>query len=774
MPKKKKKGATEDVWAQDKEAIGGKAPGGDHPSSQYGQRRQLPKGNPLFDVYYKRQGIVDSEEEWTDFMASSLLPLPVTFRVTSGRFADGIRQKLGAEDHFQLEGLQAPDLETEDGVFTVHAPSPISWVPDGYAWSINAPRAVIRKCPQLKAFHQWLVMENGQGNVNRQEAVSMIPPLLLDVRPGMTVLDLCAAPGSKTAQLIDFVQGDQPHVHDQGLVVANDSDTSRCYMLVHQLKRFAADSIVVTNHLAQFFPLLRKGTGSEKTEGVQFDRVLCDVPCSGDGTMRKSPDVWMKWKPSIGMSLHALQVSILIRGIELTAVGGRIVYSTCSLNPHENEAVVAEAVRRFGGKVVVEDVSDMLPALKRKPGLLTWGVRDPDPKQEVWYDGPSDVPTQQRTKIPSTVWPPSSPEEAVALGLPKALRLLPHLQDTGGFFVCVLKKREALVKGHDYNLGSEAEPEKQLRSSETHPGAAAQSGGSQQAKRQRAADWAAENPAAKAAGENLRGAAGVLAREATAAATAAAAAAAAAAADTGESKAAEGGDATPADPSTVEMIKGPRGREIDPRELQYEAVPLTAAVTDLGPHYGLPADFPFDCLVARGNDTERKRLALVSSAAKRLLDMDTGKQLKIVNAGCKVFHDTTRQGMKDENWGAASSNYRLTQESIDLMLPMISNRVVSVTLADMRQIMSDAMVLNTDANTYGSTSITAGSSALSDAAVEALGKITPGCAVLVLDDADAGVEQKHRLAVTCWKGWGKFTLFVEKAELLALIETLKD
>ena len=58
--------------------------------------------------------------------------------------------------------------------------------------------------------------------------------------------------------------------------------------------------------------------------------------------------------------------------------------------------------------------------------------------------------------------------------------------------------------------------------------------------------------------------------------------------------------------------------------------------------------------------------------------------------------------------------------------------------------------------------------------MEALGKITPGCAVLVLDDADAGVEQKHRLAVTCWKGWGKFTLFVEKAELLALIETLKD
>lgn len=223
----------------------------------------------------------------------------------------------------------------------------------------------------------------------------------------------------------------------------------------------------------------------------------------------------------------------------------------------------------------------------------------------------------------------------------------------------------------------------------------------------------------------------------------------------------------------VEMIKGPRGREIDPRELQYEPVPLATAVTDLGPHYGLPENFPFDCLVARGNDLETKRLALVSSAAKRLLDMDIDKQLKIVNAGCKVFHDSTRQGMKDEKWGAASSNYRLTQESIDLMLPMLSKRVVAVTLADMRQIMSDAMVLNTEANTYGSTACAAGASTLSDAVVEVLGTITPGCAVLVLDDADASVQHKHRLAVTCWKGWAKFTLFVEKTELLALIETLK-
>eukprot|EP01052_Picozoa_sp_SAG31_P033400 SAG31_NODE_3767_length_3902_cov_1.591375_5_plen_83_part_00 len=74
----------------------------------------------------------------------------------------------------------------------------------------------------------------------------MIPPLVLDVQPGQRVLDLCAAPGSKTAQLITMLSGGEVQPIDRGLIVANDSDTSRCYMLVHQLRRFIGDSVVVT------------------------------------------------------------------------------------------------------------------------------------------------------------------------------------------------------------------------------------------------------------------------------------------------------------------------------------------------------------------------------------------------------------------------------------------------------------------------------------------------------------------------------------------------
>ena len=76
----------------------------------------------------------------------------------------------------------------------------------------------------------------------------------------------------------------------------------------------------------------------------QFDRVLADVPCSGDGTLRKSPDLWRSWALSSAVQLHPVQIGCLVRGLSLLKVGGRLVYSTCSMNPLENEAVVAFAL----------------------------------------------------------------------------------------------------------------------------------------------------------------------------------------------------------------------------------------------------------------------------------------------------------------------------------------------------------------------------------------------------------------------------------------------
>ena len=127
-------------------------------------------------------------------------------------------------------------------------------------------------------FYDCYVSQGDQGNITRQEAVSMLPPLFLDVQPHHTVLDMCAAPGSKTTQIIEQLHAGTPGQLPRGLVIANDVEKNRCYMLVHHTKRLASPAIVVTNNPAQSYPRLP----------IRLDRILADVPCSGDGTFSSS------------------------------------------------------------------------------------------------------------------------------------------------------------------------------------------------------------------------------------------------------------------------------------------------------------------------------------------------------------------------------------------------------------------------------------------------------------------------------------------------------
>uniref|UniRef100_F1KYX9 tRNA (cytosine(34)-C(5))-methyltransferase n=1 Tax=Ascaris suum TaxID=6253 RepID=F1KYX9_ASCSU len=234
-------------------------------------------------------------------------------------------------------------------------------------------------------------------------------------------------------QIIEMMHEDSDT--PSGLVVANDVDNSRCYLLVRQaLKRMPTSNCVVINEDAAFMPtfILNK----DAPERVLFDRILCDVICSGDGTFRKNPEMWRSWSPQKAIGLHKLQANIARRCLQLLAVDGLMVYSTCSLNPIEDEAVIAEMLRFGNGSIELVDVSDRLPQLKRSPGVSSWKVFDKDMTE---YKSPDEVPEATKKSLVPSMFPPTD-EEKQTFHLERCFRILPHMQNTGGFFVAVLRK----------------------------------------------------------------------------------------------------------------------------------------------------------------------------------------------------------------------------------------------------------------------------------------------------------------------------------------------
>lgn len=217
------------------------------------------------------------------------------------------------------------------------------------------------------------------GLITRQEIVSMLPPLLLDVHADHAVFDMCAAPGSKTAQTLELLMASshfefkRPNTEiPKGFVVANDADAKRAYMLTHQMNRLNAANIVIINHFAQEFPNLTYRNVFGRDCRVLFDRIVCDVPCSSDAAIRKIPQKWNNWTTKDGQGLHPIQLQCLRRGIELLKVGGKLTYSTCSLNPIENEAVVAAALTEFADSIRL--VPSGLPNFRFMEGLSDWKV----------------------------------------------------------------------------------------------------------------------------------------------------------------------------------------------------------------------------------------------------------------------------------------------------------------------------------------------------------------------------------------------------------------
>uniref|UniRef100_A0A8C5WEV4 tRNA (cytosine(34)-C(5))-methyltransferase n=1 Tax=Leptobrachium leishanense TaxID=445787 RepID=A0A8C5WEV4_9ANUR len=585
---------------------------------------EIIKENKLFEHYYQELKIVP-DGEWDQFMSALREPLPSTIRITGYKsHANEILHCLKNKYFKELQDIEVDGQKIE-------APQPLSWYPDELAWHTNMSRKIIRKSPELEKFHQFLISETESGNISRQEAVSMIPPVLLNVEPHHKILDMCAAPGSKTAQLIEMLHADMNIPFPEGFVIANDVDNKRCYLLVHQAKRLNSPCIMVVNHDASSIPRLLVENDGVK-EVLFYDRILCDVPCSGDGTLRKNIDVWKKWTTLNSLQLHGLQIRIATRGVEQLAEGGRMVYSTCSLNPVEDEAVIASLLEKSEGSLELAEVSAELPGLKWMPGIAQWKVMT---KEGQWFEKWEDVPQSRHTQIRPTMFPPKDDEKLKAMNLNRCLRILPHHQNTGGFFVAVLIKKAPMP-------WNKRQPKLQRR---PPPIVSAVPPASEVPKIMEVASDTTSNPAPES--------------------------------ENGEER--KTCTLSESDSSKKESVCGPPpakkmklfGFKEDPFVFLSEDDPIFPPILKF---YALEESFPKKNLLTRTQEGKKRQLYMVSKELRNVL-LHNSEKMKVINTGIKVLC----RNNDGEQYGCA---YRLAQEGIYSLYPFIKSRIVTVTVDD--------------------------------------------------------------------------------------------
>jgi 16S rRNA C967 or C1407 C5-methylase (RsmB/RsmF family) len=257
---------------------------------------------------------------------------------------------------------------------------PIPWLPNGFRLPDDFP-----------AGQHWAYLA---GLYHIQEEVSMLPVQFLDIQPGERALDLCAAPGNKTAQM-------GMALNNSGTIIANDRSTGRMRAASHALNRLGLTNVTTTTTDAVNYP---------KASGF-FDKILADVPCSCEGTCRKDHSV--TWRVSLKDSakLVGSQLAILRKAVQRCRPGGRIVYATCTFAPEENELIVDAMLQDYGDFIRLLPAE--IPGFNSSPGLTEWQDQSLHPDLHL------------------------------------AMRVWPHQNDTGGFFVAVMEKVADLRSGAD-------------------------------------------------------------------------------------------------------------------------------------------------------------------------------------------------------------------------------------------------------------------------------------------------------------------------------------
>ena len=227
------------------------------------------------------------------------------------------------------------------------------------------------------------LIEHTLGYIYIQEPASMIPPIVLNPKPGDVVLDMCAAPGSKTTQIAQYMQ-------NKGILLCNDYRGMRVKSLGLNVQRMGLTNAVITLMHGRYF----------SKSDIKFDKILVDAPCSGVGTIRKSLKTLSIWNPNMIRRLAGTQKQLIQTAFDILKPGGELVYSTCTLEPEEDEGIIDYLLKNNSDAEVL-DID--LPIKRGEPIMSFNGVE-------------------------------------YSKQVSKSLRIWPQDNDTEGFFVCKIKK----------------------------------------------------------------------------------------------------------------------------------------------------------------------------------------------------------------------------------------------------------------------------------------------------------------------------------------------
>ena len=241
-----------------------------------------------------------------------------------------------------LKGTSLPDLSA----FLL---TPVPWEPCGYYYDPETR-------PGKSTYHE-------AGLYYLQEASAMAPAALLDPKPGERVLDLCAAPGGKSTQLAGKMQG-------RGLLVCNEINSKRAKILASNIERLGIANALVLNEHPQRL--------EARFEGY-FDKILVDAPCSGEGMFRKEEAAVTDWSEETVLMCARRQAEILHSAAQMLRPGGRLVYSTCTFSPEENEGSVSEFLHTHPDFSI-----EAVDALWFSPGRPDW-IEHPVPGLEKTF-----------------------------------------------------------------------------------------------------------------------------------------------------------------------------------------------------------------------------------------------------------------------------------------------------------------------------------------------------------------------------------------------------